>query len=142
MSDQIWDKPVPLVTEDSRPYWDGLQRGRLVLQRCAACGKTRHYPRPMCDQCHSMNSEWFTARGTGTVHSWTIAWQAFHPGFKSEIPYTLVIVDLPEGVRVLARLQEPSSDGTPVPLRLGQAVHIGFKPAASGFSLPVVLTDD
>ena len=98
--DAHYDKLVPAPTPDTQPYWDGLKDHRLRLQRCADCGKVRHYPRPMCDACWSMNTDWVDAAGTGTVHSWTITHYAFHPGWKGDLPYLLLTVDLPEGVRM------------------------------------------
>ena len=95
----MYDKLVPSPTAETQPYWDGLREGRLRLQSCADCGKIRHYPRPVCDACWSMNVKWVDAAGTATVHSWTITHYAFHPGFKGDLPYILLTVDLPEGVR-------------------------------------------
>ncbi len=46
-------KPVPSPTPDTQPYWDGLNEGKLLIQKCGSCGKLRHYPRPLCDACHS-----------------------------------------------------------------------------------------
>ncbi len=90
-------KLTPQPTPDTQPYWDGLNAHRLRLQRCADCGKVRHYPRPVCDACYSMRVEWIDASGRGRVHSWTTTHHAFHPGFKPDLPYTLVTVDLDEG---------------------------------------------
>src|SRR4051812_42612629 len=50
-----------------------------------------------------MHADWVDASGTGTVHSWTITHYAFHPGLKGDLPYILLTVDLPEGVRMNAR---------------------------------------
>lgn len=94
-------KPVPQPSELSKPYWDAAAEGHLVLQRCAACGKVRHYPRLLCDSCYCDAVEWIHASGRGKVHSWTVAHHAFHPAFAGELPYTLVTVDLEEGVRAL-----------------------------------------
>jgi len=38
------ERPLPVPTRESQPYWDGLREGRLMLQHCAECGKVRHYP--------------------------------------------------------------------------------------------------
>ena len=46
---------------------------------------------------------WIDASGRGTVHSWTITHYAFHPGFKGDLPYLLLTVDLKEGVRMQAQ---------------------------------------
>ncbi len=95
------DKPLPLPNALSQPYWEAALNGRLVLQCCAACAKVRHYPRLLCDRCYSSEVNWIPARGRGTVHSWTVAHHAFHAAFAAELPYTLVTVDLEEGVRAL-----------------------------------------
>jgi len=99
MTDTTYMKPLPEPTPDTAPYWEGLRQGKLRLQACGDCGKVRHYPRPVCPHCHSMAVKWVDSKGTGKVHSWTVAHHAFHPGFKGEMPYTLVTVDLDDGVR-------------------------------------------
>jgi hypothetical protein len=129
-----YDKLVPSPTAETRPYWDGLREGRLRLQRCADCGKPRHYPRPVCDACWSMNAEWFDASGRGTVHSWTVTHYAFHPGFKGDLPYTLLTVDLEEGVRMNAQAR-----GIATPA-VGLAVRVGFEAATDELTLPVFET--
>ena len=128
-----YDKLVPTPTPDTQPYWDGLRDGRLRLQRCADCGKVRHYPRPVCDSCWSMNVEWMDAAGHGTVHSWTVTHYAFHPGFKSELPYILLTVDLPEGVRMNARARGIDASA----LRIGLPVKIAFDRVKDDLTLPV-----
>jgi uncharacterized OB-fold protein len=110
-----------------------LKEGRLRLQRCADCGKVRHYPRPVCDGCWSMNVEWINAEGRGTVHSWTVTHYAFHPGFKGDLPYLLLTVDLPEGVRMNARARgiDPAS------VRVGMPVKVAFDRVKEDLTLPV-----
>jgi uncharacterized protein len=132
---EIYRKPVPDISNDTRPYWDGLKAGRLMLQRCADCGKVRHYPRPMCDGCYSMNVDWVQSTGKGTVHSYTISHHPFHPGFKEELPFVLITVDLEEGVRLNAQARGISAEE----VRVGLSVKIGFEVATEEFSLPVVL---
>src|SRR5262249_21358678 len=81
----------------TRTYWDALNEGRLVIQHCGQCGKPRHYPRPVCDACYSMDAAWREASGRGAVHSWTVAHHPFNIGFKRDLPYVMVTVDLAEG---------------------------------------------
>ncbi len=131
--DTPYDKLVPSPTPDTQPYWTGLNEGRLCLQACADCGKVRHYPRPVCDACYSMNVAWVTASGRGTVHSWTITHYAFHPGFKGDLPYILVTVDLDEGVRMNAQVRGITQGD----LRIGLPVKIGFDKVKDGLTLPV-----
>ena len=91
----------PLTNPESLPYWEGLKERRLMLQRCADCGNVRHYPRPVCSACHSLESDWFEASRRGTVHSWSVSRQAFHPSFKPYLPMTFVTADLEDGVRLI-----------------------------------------
>lgn len=124
-------KPAPHPSALTQPYWDGAAQGELRIQHCAACGNPRHYPRHICDACHSFDVTWKPASGRGTVHSWTVAHHAFHPGFKDDLPYTLVVVDLPEGVRALGRFSEPTGRG----LYIGLPVRLSFATSSGSYAL-------
>ncbi len=125
-------KPVPEPTQEFKPYWDALNEGRLVLQSCGSCGKVRHYPRPLCDACYSFDVRWIEAKGTGTVHSWTVTHHPFNPGFKAELPYVLVTVDLAEGVRMQAPLRNADASS----LKPGLPVRLQIELARDGLALP------
>jgi uncharacterized OB-fold protein len=124
-------RPPQVPSELSRPFWDAALEGRLVIQQCAACGKLRHYPRLLCDNCYSDAVQWKTASGDGMIHSWTVAHHAFHPSMKQELPYTLVTVDLAEGVRALGRWSGDASKA----LKIGTPVRGGFVPREGGVDL-------
>jgi hypothetical protein len=126
------NKLVPEPTLHSGPYWEGLNQRKLLLQKCRGCGKIRHYPQPMCPACHSMEVEWVEASGRGTVHSWTIAHHAFHPGVREDLPYTLATVDLEEGVRMNAQLRGVPAEA----LRIGLPVRVAFATVKEGLTLP------
>jgi uncharacterized OB-fold protein len=128
-----YDKLVPSPTPDTQPYWDGLNENRLRLQRCADCKTVRHYPRPVCPSCSSMNAEWIDASGRGAVHSWTITHYAFHPGFKGDLPYALLTVDLEEGVRMQAQARGIDAAA----LRVGLPVKVAFERVKEDLTLPV-----
>jgi len=125
-------KPLPEPSIDSQPYWDGLKARRIMLQRCADCHTVRHYPRPMCGKCHSMEVDWIEASGKGEVYSWTIAHHPFHIGFKAETPYILATVDLEEGVRIQSQLL----DIDPADMKIGLAVEVIFGQATDDLVLP------
>ena len=126
-------KPVPHPTPESQPYWDGAANGKLRLQRCTACGKFRNYAQLVCTECYSLGVEWVDATGRGLVHSWTVAHHAFLPAFKDDLPYTLVIVDLEEGPRMMGRL-DPAAKAAP---RIGLPVRIAFGRNGEDVSLPI-----
>ena len=138
MADDLYAKPVPEPSRESRPYWDALHEGRLVIQQCGACGRLRHYPRPVCDACYSMESTWRQVSGRGRLHSWTVAHHPFHPGFKGELPYVLATVDLEEGVRMLAQLRGVAPDA----IAVGLPVEVAFERATEELTLPVFVRQD
>ena len=138
MDTPTFDKPLPESTAETRPFWDGLKNHKLVLQRCSGCKKVRHYPRPMCDQCFSFECEWMEASGKGTVHSWTVAHHPFHMGFKKDLPYVVLTIDLEEGVRMVAPLDGGNEDD----LKIGLPVRIGFEQVNDEITLPRFRIDE
>ena len=131
---EAYAKPLPQPTIDSKPFWDGLKEHRMVLQKCADCGRVRHYPRPVCDACLSMEVEWAEASGRGTVYSWTETHHPFHAGFRDETPYILVTVDLDEGVRMQSQLIDASIDE----LHVGLPVEVVYMDATDEVTLPLL----
>ena len=115
-------KPHPVSPPEHEPWWRALREHRLTAQCCANCGRLRLYPRPMCDACYSMNYDWVELSGRGAVHSWSVTHHAFHPGFKHDIPYVTVTVDLEEGVRLQAPM--PGIDSAEV--RIGMPVSADY----------------
>lgn len=136
MTEDTYNKPIPEPTLDSQPYWDGLKAHRLLLQKCGECGKIRHYPRPVCDNCFSMDVEWIEATGKGKVHSWTETHHPFHPGFKGDVPYILVTVDLDEGVRMISQLKGATLEE----VKAEMPVEVYFEDATENLTLPMFRT--
>ncbi|SKA33828.1 hypothetical protein SAMN02745126_05413 [Enhydrobacter aerosaccus] len=126
------ERPLPTPTRESQPYWDGLREGRFMLQHCSACGKVRHYPRPVCPHCFSMESDWRETSPEGTVHSWTVCHHPFNFFFKQMTPYTVVLVDMAAGVRVNAPLRGIAAED----LRIGTRLRLAFDPVSKEVTLP------
>ena len=81
---------------------DGLQQGVLRYQRCAACGRALTLSRLACPHCGSAGLQWLTSKGSGRVYALTQVTRAPSEAFRALVPYTLVLVDLDEGPRVMA----------------------------------------
>lgn len=128
----IISRPVPEPTIDSKPYWDGLKERRLLLQQCGDCGLVRHYPRPMCAACHSLEVRWIESSRQGRLHSWTEVHHPFVPALRDEIPYVMATVDLEEGVRLQCQMLGTETDA----LRLDLPVEIVFREVQDGLVLP------
>jgi uncharacterized OB-fold protein len=113
-------------------YRECAREGRLVFQRCQECGTLRHPPRVLCVQCGSDRVSWVPSAGQGTIFSWTVTHQAPHPAFAGQVPYAVVVVELEEGVRIVASLRELSLEN----LELGLPVEVLLEEAAEGVPLP------
>lgn len=133
MTDAAYDKPMPALNRESEPFWDSLKAHAMRLQRCADCGKIRHYPRPVCDHCYSMETDWVRASGQGKVHSWTITHHAFHPGFLGDLPLLLVTVELDEGVRICAQIRDVEPDQ----ISLGMPVRLDYEDVTADLTLAI-----
>jgi uncharacterized OB-fold protein len=126
-------KPVPVPDERSRPFFEGALAGRLMLQRCEACGRWMWPVVARCLHCLDADVRWAPSRGEGTLYSFALVHQLYHPGFAEEIPYNVAEVDLAEGVRVLSTIEGVPADE----LRIGQPLVVAFRPVADGVVLPV-----
>ncbi|AMN45551.1 hypothetical protein ACG33_00220 [Steroidobacter denitrificans] len=122
--------PRPAVTKDGAFFWEGLNQRQLLVRKCASCGRLHHPPGPMCPACQSL--EWTTlpCSGRGTIHSFVVVHQPQIPGFQYPLPVALV--DLEEGVRVVANLR----DIPPEKVRIGMPVEVEFVEVEKDFVIP------
>jgi uncharacterized OB-fold protein len=109
-------RPRPSLTPDTAWWWEALDRGELLVQRCSECGVVRHPPEPCCASCQSL--DWTTSRaaGTGTLHSFVVVHEPRVAGFDT--PYVVALVDLPEGVRVIANVVDAEPDALAIGMDL------------------------
>ena len=97
-----------------------LKDGRLKGSRCSQCGYATFPPRADCPQCLSDRFELQDLSGRGTLLTYsTIA--AAPTGFDDLAPYTVGVVDLEEGGRLLAWVGEtiPAEE-----VQIGMAVQV------------------
>ena len=113
--------PRPGLTHDNRFFWDGLRAGKLLVQRCAGCGRLQHPPAPMCPRCHGFAMESIEASGRGTVHSFVVVHHPPVPPFA--YPNVIVLVALAEGTRLVSRLVGVDPDA----VAIGMPVEVAFE---------------
>jgi uncharacterized protein len=95
----------------------------LLGSRCSACG-AHHFPRhDTCPYCSVEDPVAVDLSPLGTLWSWT-AVTSGPPGYQGEIPYGVGVVELPEGIRVIARLTEAD----PGSLELGRPMELKVVP--------------
>lgn len=107
------------------PFTLGLAKGRLRYQRCEACGNALTGQRYACPRCGSLRLGWCDAAGTGTVYAVSAVHRAPTEAFRALAPYTLVLVDLDEGPRVMAHGAPGLAIGTRV---AGHPTQVGEQP--------------
>jgi uncharacterized OB-fold protein len=123
-------RPFPIPDRDTAPFWAAQNEHKLAFQRCATCATVRYPVGPLCPQCRSFEFEWVASSGQGTIYSYTVVRHQTHPAFPA--PYTVVLVEMEEGPRIIAQLRAP--DDTPV--AIGAQVRVEWDDSTEQ-SLPV-----
>ena len=128
----VIEKPLPAVTEDGAPYWEGCHAGELRVQRCSACGHFRWPPSALCPKCLADGTEWTRLSGRGVVYSFIIVHRPQHPAFFADAPYNVVIVELEEGIRLHASVVECANEA----ITVGMPVEVVFDRVNDEITLP------
>ena len=102
---------APRTDVDSAPFWAALREHRIVLQRCAEDGKLRFPPMPSCPHCGTPGGDEVEVAGEAQVYSWVTVHRPLTPAMADEVPYTIATVELPEGIRMVGRLEGEPADG-------------------------------
>lgn len=87
----------------TRPFWESLREGTLLIHSCADCDQRFFPPSPICPHCHSSGVDWAETTGRGTLYSFTRT-HATAAGFDDEL--VVGVVELDEGPRLLAPIDE------------------------------------
>ena len=98
------NKPMPVPTEISAPFWEGLKAERLLIQQCNQCSHWVFYPRRHCPQCLAHELTWREVNGEATLYSFTVTRIATLPDFADEMPQILAVIELAQGVRINSNL--------------------------------------
>ncbi|GAT07475.1 OB-fold domain-containing protein [Mycolicibacterium novocastrense] len=121
--------PVPQPSAVSAPFWAATEKHRLVMQRCDACRRLVWYPRHVCPHCGGLALQWEQLSGQGVVHAVSVHHRAAHPAFADRVPYSVVLVDLAEGARIMSNVFGP-------PPSVGDEVFVAWMPLDDGRNLP------
>ena len=118
-------RPLPNLRElDTRAFWQATKDKRLIYQQCADSGKVVFYPRRHGPDGLGHNLVWMESAGEGTVYTYSIVRQSYHPFFRSMVPYAVAWVDLDEGPRLVSNvvgIEDPSA------VRIGMRVKVRWE---------------
>ena len=128
------EKSLPKINKIDQPFWKGAAEGKLLIQKCCACGKLQFFPRVVCTGCFSCDIDWVQAKGEGKVHSFSWVFVPRNPAFKEEIPICYANIILDEGVIMESRIVGTN----PQTVKTGAKVRVVFQQTASPeIKLPV-----
>lgn len=99
---------APQASAFSTEFWNALSEGQLTATRCAGCHELGFPPRPICTRCGSAAYEWQTLSGRGRLYSCTRV-HAAGGAFAAYAPYSIGIIDLDEGLRLMTRVMPDAS---------------------------------
>ena len=116
-------KPVPRPAVESAPFWNGAKAHKFLLPRCDACGRFWFPPSQRCTHCLSAHFTWQEASGRGRIYSFVVYHRVYHPAFERDVPYTVAIIELDEGPRLLANIVGTPPDA----IRCDMRVRVAFE---------------
>ncbi len=99
------------------------QRYRLEAGRCIGCGKILFPPRRVCPECGAQEFQLVTLPRTGKVVTFTVV-RVPPAGFVDQTPLPIAIVELDNGVRVMAQVGDVADVAE---LEIGMPVRLEFR---------------
>jgi uncharacterized protein len=133
------DMPRPQPDMDDEGFWAQCAARKLCFQGCAACGKLRHPPTPICWNCHSVEVKWVEAQGNASLFTYTVVHHASHTAVAGSLPFVGAVVAFASspGVKLVSNIidVDPADLAIGMPLKLvwddiGEGMYIyRFKPA-------------
>ncbi|MBT3428282.1 MAG: hypothetical protein HOL98_06260 [Gammaproteobacteria bacterium] len=119
-------RPLPRADEfDTREFWEGTKQHEFRYQQCNQCDEVVFYPRRHCPGCTAGELIWKVSTGKGTVYTYSVVRQSYHPFFRNRVPYAVAWIDLEEGPRILSNVvgvDDPLND-----VSIGMAVQVEWE---------------
>jgi uncharacterized OB-fold protein len=126
-----YDRPLPIITETEKGFWQGAKRHQLMLYRCSNCG-SYYNPPTHCLACDIPQMGWVRASGKGKVYTYIVYHVAYHTSWQKYLPYNVAWVELEEGPLIMTgivgcKLEEIS---------IGMPVEVTFEDVTEEITLP------
>lgn len=123
------DRPLaaPVPNAENQRFFDAAREGKLLVKRCADCGRFHYFPRALCPHCFSERTEWVESSGRGTIYTFSVSRKV------GPVPFAIAYVTLEEGVSMMTNIVDCDLDA----VRIGQPVRVVFKPTEGGPPVPM-----
>jgi hypothetical protein len=123
---------LPTPNEETKFFWEGCKRHKLLFQRCFTCGLVRWPVNIICPECLSREYNIVESKGRGVIFTYVIYHYAYHEAFKEKIPYNVAIIKLKEGPMILSNIIDCNNDALACEL----PVEVVFEDINGDVSLP------
>ncbi|HUZ74437.1 MAG TPA: Zn-ribbon domain-containing OB-fold protein [Stellaceae bacterium] len=118
-------RPLPVPTRTTEFFWDAAKAGKLALQYDPVAKRYQFWPRAISVATGQQNLEWRIVSGLGRIYSFTVT-HVPTQGFEDRGPYPVALVELDEGVRIIANLVNVD----PAAVTIGMRVKVAFEKLA------------
>jgi acetyl-CoA acetyltransferase/uncharacterized OB-fold protein len=112
------ERPLPLLDDDSRPFWEAGEHGQLSFVACNGCDALLHPPAPVCRYCRSMDLGRRSVDGDGIVVGYSVNHQLWDPRFPPPYCVATVALDVDPRVRLTTNIVDVGPDDIRVGLRV------------------------
>lgn len=126
-------RPIPVLDDLTKPFWDATAEHRLEIQRCGACGYYNHPPKRLCDECSSPDLAYHPVSGRAHVYSYSVMRQTSIAGFEDQVPYTSLLGELEEQPQLLL-MGTVAGDGQGI--SIGQPLELWWEQIGNSIVLP------
>lgn len=93
---------------------------RLIGVKCNQCGEVVFPGKPNCPNCCSPDLREILIGPRGKLYSFTVIYQPAPIGYKGPVPYGIVKVEMPEGLRITG----PSTISDPAQFTIGMEMEM------------------
>jgi uncharacterized OB-fold protein len=127
-----YKKPLPQPTPWSKNFWEGTKNKKLLIQKCKNCNQMIMYPKKYCPFCMGDEMDWVEASGRGKIYSFTVVYNNPPSAFLKDLPFTIAIIKLEEGVQMLSNIVATDYES----LKCEMDVEVVFDNVTDEISLP------
>jgi uncharacterized OB-fold protein len=122
-------KLIPVPDEVDKPFWDGVNQKKLLLQVCDK-GHEQYPPKQRCFDCGSTTFTWKEAKGRGHVSCGITVEDTRLDRWKGDQPFNIALITLDENPKINFYSNLPGIKPFEIPI--GAAVELIFEEVAPG----------
>jgi len=123
-------KLIPVPDELSKPFWDGVNEKRLMVQFCTKSNTLQYPPRPTCQVCGYDKMEWKETSGRGHISTYVVMQDIHLEHRVPDQPFNLALVTLDDDPRINFFSNLPGIPVQEVPI--GAQGEVMFEEVAPG----------